>query len=316
MSALRRQQLLSASCWIPNHTSAAAVDRSSWRKRHWEGGRTRGFTFVDMLGRGALRAEKGEPEEREEPQSSPLGHHFSQMNLCRLQEPGGSFTFNTTKNYKIKKWIRKYPSPGVTSCWGNAQQGDDTSTKKKKKKKKKCIKNKSSKCYNAQKHPEAGSSSKCPDGTWSRREEAAGRGRAHCFLNLCRGERSERKQWNQSMATEAQRKDENNHRWERRAADSTPRDMRQIPPCVKHKGQRRRLWGEKRELSPGGLRKKKKIRSEQKEKSPPRPAHCSRTGRKREACWRAGSPQAPRKTGCGAREVWIVAAACARSGKH
>lgn len=36
----------------------------------------------------------------------------------------------------------------------------------------------------------------------------------------------------------------------------------------------------------GGKKKKKKkgIRSEQQEKSPPRPDHCSRTGRKRAAC--------------------------------
>lgn len=45
------------------------------------------FTFVDMLCGAALRAEKGETEETEEPQSSPLGHLFSQTtNLCSLQE--------------------------------------------------------------------------------------------------------------------------------------------------------------------------------------------------------------------------------------
>lgn len=49
------------------------------------------FTFVDMLCHGGLSEEKGEPEEREERQSSPLGHHFSQINLCRLQEPRRSF---------------------------------------------------------------------------------------------------------------------------------------------------------------------------------------------------------------------------------
>lgn len=46
-------------------------------------------TFVDMLCGGAVRAEKGETEETEEPQSSPLGHHFSQTNLCSLQESRG-----------------------------------------------------------------------------------------------------------------------------------------------------------------------------------------------------------------------------------
>lgn len=44
----------------------------------------RAFTFVNMLCSGGLRVEKGETEEREERQSSPLGHHFSRINLCRL----------------------------------------------------------------------------------------------------------------------------------------------------------------------------------------------------------------------------------------
>lgn len=50
--------------------------------------RKKRLTFVDMLGRGV---EEGETEEREEPQSSPLGHHFSQINLCRLREPWRTF---------------------------------------------------------------------------------------------------------------------------------------------------------------------------------------------------------------------------------
>lgn len=42
-------------------------------------------TFVDMLGRRAPRAQKGETgEEREEQQSSPLGHHFSRINVGSL----------------------------------------------------------------------------------------------------------------------------------------------------------------------------------------------------------------------------------------
>lgn len=60
------------------------------------------FTFVDMLRRGGLRAEEGETEEREERQSSPLGHHFSPINLCRRQEPRSSFN-------KKKKKIKKIP---------------------------------------------------------------------------------------------------------------------------------------------------------------------------------------------------------------
>lgn len=51
-------------------------------------------TFVDMLCRGGLGVEKGETEEREERQSSPLGHHFSQINLCRLQEPREKLSFS------------------------------------------------------------------------------------------------------------------------------------------------------------------------------------------------------------------------------
>lgn len=35
-----------------------------------------GLTFVHMLCRGGLGVERGETEEREERQSSPLGHHF------------------------------------------------------------------------------------------------------------------------------------------------------------------------------------------------------------------------------------------------
>ena len=45
------------------------------------------LTFVDMLRRGRRGVEKGEEEEREERPCSPLGHHFSKINICRLQEP-------------------------------------------------------------------------------------------------------------------------------------------------------------------------------------------------------------------------------------
>lgn len=41
-----------------------------------------------MLGRGGLCAEKGETEEREERQSSPLGHHFSQINRAAFRNLG------------------------------------------------------------------------------------------------------------------------------------------------------------------------------------------------------------------------------------
>lgn len=44
-----------------------------------------------MLRRDGVRVEKGETEEREERQSSPLGHHFSPINLCSLREPRRSF---------------------------------------------------------------------------------------------------------------------------------------------------------------------------------------------------------------------------------
>lgn len=53
-----------------------------------------------MLRRGGLRVEKGETEEREERQSSPLGHHFSQINLCRL---------SGTPEELLKKEILKIP---------------------------------------------------------------------------------------------------------------------------------------------------------------------------------------------------------------
>lgn len=59
-----------------------------------------GLTFVYMLCRGGLRVERGETEEREERQSSPLGHHFSRINLCRLQEPGRRFQKKERKKKK------------------------------------------------------------------------------------------------------------------------------------------------------------------------------------------------------------------------
>ena len=72
------------------------------------------FTFVDMLCRGGLRVEKGETEEREERQSSPLGHHFSQINLCRLQEPPEKLVYKKKSlksppatSWKMHKWGEK-----------------------------------------------------------------------------------------------------------------------------------------------------------------------------------------------------------------
>ncbi|CAB1441234.1 unnamed protein product [Pleuronectes platessa] len=82
-------------------------------------------------------------------------------------------------------------------------------------------------------------------------------------------------------------------------SDAPPTPLPEIcarfPPCVKARG-RGDEFGGNRELSRWRFEgEKKKIRSEQKEKSPPRPAHCSRTGRKRRSVLKgwisAGSPE-------------------------
>lgn len=70
--------IISPFCSYMNQLQAGGHVAQGWNKA---------LTFVDMLGRGGRGVEKGEEEEREERPCSPLGHHFSKINLCRLQEP-------------------------------------------------------------------------------------------------------------------------------------------------------------------------------------------------------------------------------------
>lgn len=121
------------------------------------------FTFVDMLCRGGRRVEKGETEEREERQSSPLGHHFSQINLCRLQEPRGSVHTHKKKKKSLK-------SPGHLLEMHEGQ--------------------KSSESCNVQKHPEPGTLKTGRMKHVAGEEKAAGY--RDCFLNLVEAEVGEK----------------------------------------------------------------------------------------------------------------------------